>query len=94
MWSKLMPDMPEKRLRNFISAHAKDGCKILSVGKDCKCPLCDLDRILNVLRWYGEEAEAIARNANKDYALMSSVHVLMLDAGKRADKILKGGQDE
>lgn len=54
------------------------------------CSLCDLDKILDVLFWYREEAAAIAQNANNDNALLASVHVLMLDAGKRADAILKG----
>ena len=37
---------PEERLREFIREHKKGGCKVLSLGDACMCPLCDLDRII------------------------------------------------
>jgi len=44
------------------------------------------DELLAALCWYGDEAKAIAANmlAKKDSAVLASVHVLALDAGKRA----------
>lgn len=33
------------RLRQFIFAHTSGGCRLLSRGSDCECPLCDLDRL-------------------------------------------------
>lgn len=78
--------VPAWRLRAFVSEHLRGGCKILSQGSECKCALCDLDRLYSALRWYGDEAAALAVNmtAKKDMAMLASVHVLALDAGKRA----------
>ena len=44
------------------------------------------------LAWYGDEANAIARNvlAKNTAAMMASMQVLALDAGKRAAKFVSG----
>ena len=83
-------DSPEKRLRKLIQEHSKGGCKMLSLGEECNCPLCDLDKITRALWWYGEEAKAITKNfkEGKESALVASVRVLSLDGGKRAEGIL------
>ena len=82
--------IPAWRLRAFVSEHLHGGCKVLSQGSACECPLCDLDRMYDALRWYGDEAAALAVNlaAKKDMAILASVQVLALDAGKRADDAL------
>ncbi len=80
------------RLKEFIQSHILGECKIISQGRNCKCPLCDLDRICDELSWYGGEAMAIQRHLqikNTD-AVMAVVTVLSLDAGKRAEELLKG----
>ena len=75
----------QTRLREFIKAHSLGGCKMFSRGEECECPLCDLDRIVNELHWYGDYAQAIARDFDKNTdALLASVTVLKLDAGKRS----------
>jgi hypothetical protein len=78
--------IPAWRLRAFVSEHLHGGCKVLSQGSVCECPLCDLDRLYDALRWYGDEAEALAANlaAKKDMAILASV----LDAGKRTANAL------
>lgn len=77
---------PVVRLRNFIQEHINGGCKIISEGSGCICPLCDLDRLIETLQWYGEHAEALSRygTAKNDNAMLAVVTELMLDAGKRA----------
>lgn len=37
------------RLREFIRAHAPGGCRVLSKGDDCHCPLCDLDDLASAV---------------------------------------------
>lgn len=34
-----------ERLQVFVREHAPGGCRVLSVGDVCDCPLCDLDRL-------------------------------------------------
>jgi hypothetical protein len=77
---------PAQRLRVFVREHLQGGCKILSQGSECTCPLCDIERMSEALRWYGDEAYALSSNMNmqKDMAILASVQVLALDAGKRA----------
>ena len=36
----------KERLRNFIQKNLNGGCKMLSLGDDCVCPLCDFDRLV------------------------------------------------
>jgi hypothetical protein len=36
---------PLERLRAFVRKYSPRCCKMLSVGPDCECPLCDLDRL-------------------------------------------------
>lgn len=79
---------PAWRLRAWISERLQGGCRVLSQGSDCQCPLCDLDRMRDALQWYAAEAEACAKNSNSGnhaapHALMASVTVLALDGGKR-----------
>lgn len=79
----------QERLRNFIKEHSPGNCKVLSKGYACECPLCDLDRIVSELHWYGDYAAAIANDLShptgkKTDAVMASVTVLSLDAGKRS----------
>lgn len=75
----------QERLFLFINEHQKGGCKMLSLGDKCTCPLCSYEDIIRSLKWYGAEAEAIAKNLNKNtLAVEASVAVLNLDAGKRS----------
>lgn len=81
---------PIGRLREFISNNINGQCKIISQGTDCTCPLCDLDRVQETLNWYGDEAIALATNMleKKDMAVLASVNVLSLDAGKKVKDLL------
>ena len=74
------------KLKEWISSRIDGGCKSLSQGSDCICPLCNLDKIYDVLQWYATEANAINKNmiAAKDFALLASMNVLGLDGGTRA----------
>ncbi len=74
------------RLKEFIRSHQKGGCRIISKDSNCQCPLCDLDRVVAQLQWYGEIALSLSRyeKAKNDNALMACVTELMLDAGRRA----------
>ena len=83
-------ETPVGRLRQFIGDRIQGGCKILSEGENCKCPLCDLDRIQTALNWYKDEVVAISMNIvqKKDMAVLASVNVLSLDAGKRITELL------
>lgn len=77
---------PAWRLRAWITERMQGGCRVLSQGSACQCPLCDLDRMRDALQWYASEADAIARNvvAQHTQAMMASMQVLALDGGKRA----------
>ena len=74
------------KLRDFIREHQKGGCKVISEGLECQCPLCALDRIIARLHWYGEIAGSLARYgaAKKDQAMLACITELMLDAGRKA----------
>jgi len=38
------------RLRHYIRATSYPGCRLLSLGEGCTCPLCDVDRLEGALR--------------------------------------------
>lgn len=38
------------RLRAWIRGHMAGGCRMLSIGDACECPLCDLDRLFTFLK--------------------------------------------
>jgi hypothetical protein len=40
---------PAKRLNAFVRQNLNGGCRVFSVGTDCKCALCDLELILDAL---------------------------------------------
>ena len=82
--------LPGWRLREFVRQNLNGGCKIISLGADCCCPLCDLERMYAALRWYGDEADALAKNMieKRDTAVLASVQVLALDAGKRVNDLV------
>ena len=46
---------PQDRLREFIRKHKHGGCRIFSEGAACLCPLCDLDRLIELLDHYRKE---------------------------------------
>ena len=50
----------------------------------------EIEQLREALRWYGDEAAALATNmaAKKDMAVLASVQVLALDTGKRANDVL------
>lgn len=50
----------------------------------------EIARLTTALEWYAAEARALAENmaAKKDMAVLASVNVLALDAGKRASDVL------
>ena len=77
---------PAWRLRAWIGERMQGGCRVLSQGSACQCPLCDLDRMRDALQWYANEADAVARNvmAQRTQAMLASMQVLTLDGGKRA----------
>ena len=52
------------RLRAFIREQKPGGCRRLSVGNACICPLCDLDNLVTAL----SEARAERDEARKDVA--------------------------
>lgn len=76
----------QERLLKFIQEKKPGGsCKMFSLGNSCECPLCDYDKIISALSWYAKEAVAISKNFDKNSdAVLASVVVLKLDAGKRS----------
>ena len=58
----------KERLRNFIQKNLNGGCKMLSLGDDCVCPLCDFDRLveeIDRLTAEGEKAKEVIDEINK-----------------------------
>ena len=49
------------RLRNFAQHHITGGCKILSLGDGCMCPLCDIARINAIIAELKTEIETPQR---------------------------------
>lgn len=87
------PDSPAWRLRGFITSHMQGGCRMLSIGSACTCPLCDLGRLYDALRWYESEAKSIQKHQGSaahsaPSALLASMTVLGLDGGRRAEEAL------
>jgi hypothetical protein len=75
----------QERLEKFIRANLHGGCKMLSMGDGCECPLCDFDRIVHELHWYGSYAEGIAKDFDKNTdGILAAMTVFKLDAGKRS----------
>lgn len=50
---------PIDRLIEFVRKHQHGGCKVVSLGDGCKCPLCDLSRVNQALP---ERLEATAKD--------------------------------
>ncbi len=74
----------QERIKKFIQNNQHGGCKILSRGDACECPLCDFDRITSELCWHGSYAEGIAKDFDKNTeGVLAAVTVFNLDAGKR-----------
>lgn len=46
------------RLKNFARIRRPGGCRMLSEGADCNCPLCDIDRLQQTI---DEQAKEIAK---------------------------------
>ena len=75
----------QERLKKFIQDNQHGGCKILSQGDDCECPLCDFDRIISALHWYGDYVGGIAKDFDKNTeGILAAMTVFKLDAGKRS----------
>lgn len=72
------------RLLDWLHAHA---AALLDMAEDA-------ERMRVALRWYGAEAESIARNMQtkppRPEACLASLTVLSLDAGKRAIDAARG----
>lgn len=83
-------NLPIGRLRKFIKDNLNGQFKIISEGSECKCPICDLNRLQEALEWYRDEAKAISMNMAlmKDMAVLASINVLLLDDGKKANNVL------
>ena len=64
--------------------------RLANQDDECVLLLKERDALREALRWYADEAEAIARHvlAQKTTAVMASMQVLALDAGRRARAIL------
>ena len=55
-----------QRLRTFISSTLYGGCRVFSVGDQCQCPLCDLDRLLSATsKPQDSEAVELLREGDK-----------------------------
>jgi Protein of unknwon function (DUF3310) len=54
------PDDIFLRIREWVSDHLQGGCKVLSLGDKCPCPLCDIDRLRLAIGAYEEERESAA----------------------------------
>jgi hypothetical protein len=42
------------RLLTFARKHTAGGCKVFSLGDDCLCPLCDIERLYDALKERGD----------------------------------------
>jgi hypothetical protein len=65
----------ERRLKAFIREHIRGGCRIISQGDACQCPLCDLDRLLA----RGLEAERLNYRWERCYELDGELHWAIVD---------------
>lgn len=80
-----MKEVRERLLKFIQEKRPLGGCRCISLGHKCECPQCDYDKIIAALDWYGCEAKAIAKHFDKNpEAVLASVTVLKLDAGKRS----------
>jgi len=52
-----MPAEAINRLAAWIHARINGGCKIMSMGDSCTCPLCSLDEILEHMRELQQQAD-------------------------------------
>jgi hypothetical protein len=43
---------PANRLGAFVRDHSSGGCRVLTLGDQCECPLCDIDRLRHDARRY------------------------------------------
>jgi hypothetical protein len=50
------------RLQSFIRRHVSGQCRILNIGSECQCLLCDVSRLAGIAvlawRWYGQPSHA------------------------------------
>lgn len=62
----------------------------LSKENDVQALKEENEALREALKWYGEEASALAKNSSKNWqAVEAGVTVLSLDGGARADRALK-----
>ena len=76
------------RLSTFISLHLNGSCKSLSFDLGCEFPHQDLYQIVEVLRWYSEQAHAISCYNRESKEIEVCIKDLQMDAGKRAEKVI------
>ena len=58
-WLGVFKTQARARLMQFIRAQVDGGCKILSLGDECLCPRCDVDRLFTLLERTQAEREAL-----------------------------------
>lgn len=48
----------QRRLRTFLHKANPGGCRVFSLGEQCQCPLCDLDRLFQLTN-RSKDSEAV-----------------------------------
>jgi len=95
-------DSPDGRLQMFIRAHQVGGCRKFSAGNDCKCALCDLDRLrdqsaelLDVLKKLELAASNREHHMGDPISLMDAKYVLSQEVKQARETIAKAtGQQQ
>lgn len=68
-WCRQQKELPEEqrdseavklrqRIAAYIRKHSLGSCRIFSIGSQCQCPLCDLDRLFQLTRLSKESNES------------------------------------
>ena len=78
------------RLRAFAREHLHGGCRILSLGSECVCPLCDIDLIEDAL----SRSLARVRELEKDARRLDELERLRDEAGLEIKWRLKASTPE
>ncbi len=70
-WCRQQKELPEEqrdseavklrqRIAAYIRKHSLGSCRIFSIGSQCQCPLCDLDRLFQLTRLNEESKDGEA----------------------------------
>jgi len=61
----MTPEQMRKKLRAFVRMKQPGGCKVISMGTNCECPLCCIDGLWNLVLLGRMDNDTVTRLSKK-----------------------------